>query len=89
VEKIVEVPVERIVEVEKIVEVLPPPRTSVVTDCALEPVGAAPPARVAGSVFDNVGRDRLAALEAAARRELNAVKNNGFGIAAKIFGRKG
>ncbi|MBO7721237.1 MAG: hypothetical protein J6T01_02410 [Kiritimatiellae bacterium] len=70
----VEVPVEKIVE--KIVEVPPPPRTEIVVAEVVEPVGAVPPPpRPAGSIFGNVDRSSLSALENAARRELAAVKN--------------
>jgi hypothetical protein len=103
VEKIVEVPVEKIVEkivekevrvevpveriVEKVIEVLPPSGVSMVAEPTVEPTGVALPAKT--SVFRDVGRDRLAALEVAARRELSAVKNGRFAISAKLFGRKG
>ena len=103
VEKIVEVPVEKIVEkivekevrvevpveriVEKVIEVLPPSGVSMVAEPTVEPTGVALPAKT--SVFRDVGRDRLAALEVAARRELSAVKNGRFALSAKLFGRKG
>ena len=79
----VEVPVERIVE--KIVEV-PAARVEaeVVVPEVVEPV--APVARPAESHFENVGRDRLAALEAAARRELASAR--GRRLAGTLFGRK-
>ena len=80
----VEVPVEKIVE--KIVEVVPPARTGIVVADADEPVGNVPPVRSPGSLFGNLDRGRLAALEAAAQREL--VKGRRLGIAAGIFGRK-
>ena len=66
----VEVPVEKIVE--KIVEVPPPARTELVVPEVLEPVAAKPPPKSPGSFFGSAGRDGLAALEAAARRELAA-----------------
>ena len=84
VEKIVEVPVEKIVE--KIVEVEPPPRTEIVVPEVVEPIAGAPPARKPGSIFGHLDRDKLAALEAAAEREI--VKGRRFGMAAGIFGRK-
>ena len=92
VEKIVEVPVEKIVEkvvekvVEKAVEVEPSARTEIVVPQVVEPEGGTPPAKSPGSLFGNIGRERLAALEAAARREL--AKGRELGIAANIFGRK-
>lgn len=88
VEKIVEVPVEKIVEkiVEKVVEVEPSARTEIVVPEVVEPVGSMPPAKSPGSLFSNIGRERLAALEAAAQREL--AKGRKFGITANIFGRK-
>ena len=102
VEKIVEVPVEKIVEkevikevrvevpvekiVEKVVEVLPPARTEVVVSEVVEPVAAKPPPMRPGSIFGNLDRNSLAALESAARRELSAAGRKGgpFGL----FGRK-
>ena len=100
VEKIVEVPVEKIVEkevikevrvevpvekiVEKIVEVPPPARTEIVVAEVMEPVAAKPPPMRPGSIFGNVGREGLAALEAAARRELAAANRKGHSFS--IFG---
>ena len=77
----VEVPVEKIVE--KIVEVEPPPRTEMVVPEVVEPVGKAPPPRSPGSIFGGMDRERMAALEAAAQREL--ARGRHFGL----FGRKG
>jgi len=82
VEKIVEVPVEKIVE--KVVEVVPPPRTGIVVSDAPEPVGNVPPVRSPGAIFGNLDRGSLAALEAAAQRELAKGRRMGMGI----FGRK-
>ena len=81
-------PVERIVEkiVEKVVEVEPSARTEIVVPEVVEPAGSTPPAKSPGSLFGNIGRERLAALEAAAQREL--AKGRKFGITANIFGRK-
>ena len=81
-------PVEKIVEkvVEKIVEVEPSARTEIVVPEVVEPAGSMPPAKAPGSLFSNIGRERLAALEAAAQREL--AKGRKLGIAANIFGRK-
>ena len=96
VEKIVEVPVEKVVEkevrvevpvekiVEKIVEVVPPPRTGIIVADAPEPVGNVPPVRSPGAIFGNLDRNRLAALEAAAQRELAKGRRMGMGL----FGRK-
>ena len=100
VEKIVEVPVEKIVEkivekevrvevpvekiVEKVVEVLPPARTEIVIKDVVEPIDKAPPSRPVGSIFGNLDRSRLAALEKAAQQEI-AKKGRGFG---GLFGRK-
>ena len=74
----VEVPVEKIVEkvveVEKIVEVPPPARTELVVAEVVEPEAAVPPPTAAGSIFGGIGRDRLAALEAAARQELASAR---------------
>ena len=79
----VEVPVEKIVE--KIVEVAPPARTELVVPEVVEPSAAMPPARSPGALFANVGRDRLAALEAAAKRELASAGGMKFG---RFFGRR-
>ena len=79
----VEVPVERIVE--KIVEV-PAARVEaeVVVPEVVEPVKL--DVRPSESHFENAGRDRLAALEAAARRELASARGRRF--AGTLFGRK-
>ena len=84
----VEVPVERVVEkvVEKVVEVAPPPRTELIVPEVVEPSGKAPPTRAPGSLFDGLGRDRMAALEAAARREL--ARGRRLGISTNLFGRR-
>ena len=84
VEKIVEVPVEKIVE--RVIEVVPPARTGIVVSDVADPVANVPPPRSPGSIFGNIDRNRLAALEAAARREL--AKGRRFGLGAGIFGRK-
>ena len=88
VEKIVEVPVEKIVEkvVEKVVEVEPPPRKGIVVPDVADPVGNVPPAVSPKSIFGNLDRTRLAALEAAAQREIS--KGRRFGLAASFFGGK-
>ena len=86
----VEVPVEKIVEkvveVEKIVEVEPPPRTELVVPDVVEPAGKVPPPRAPGSLFGGLDRERMAALEAAAQRELARGRKQGF--AASLFGRR-
>ena len=76
----VEVPVEKIVE--KIVEVSPPARTELVVAEVLEPVAAKPPPMRPDSIFGNLGHGGLAALEAAARRELATANRKGhaFGL---------
>ena len=98
VEKIVEVPVEKIVEkivekrvevpvekiVEKIVEVEPPIRETVIEAEVLDPVDTEPPPRAPGGFLKGANRARLAALEEAARRELAAAGKSRFGF----FGRK-
>ena len=70
----VEVPVERIVE--KIVEVPPPARTEIVMAEVVEPIAAKPPPMRPGSLFKDIDRNGLAALEAAAQRELAAAKRS-------------
>jgi len=82
----VEVPVEKIVE--KIVEVLPPVRTATSVPAVVKPAGTLSPRRGLGSLFAGVDRNRLAALEAAARRELATARGRGFGFVGGIFGRK-
>ena len=84
VEKIVEVPVEKIVE--KIVEVEPPARTDIVVPEVVEPVASTPPVKPPGSIFGHLDRDGLAALEAAAQREIAMGRR--FGLPAGIFRRK-
>ena len=80
----VEVPVEKIVEkiVEKVVEVPPPARTELVVAEVVEPAADRPPPMAPGSIFGNVSREKLAALEAAARRELSSAnrKHMPFGL---------
>ena len=84
VEKIVEVPVEKIVE--KIVEVCPPARKEMVAAQVVDPVGDMPPVKSPGALFANVGRNKLAALEEAARRELAAANKFGKRKSFGIFG---
>ncbi len=80
VEKIVEKEVIREVPVEKIVEVEPPARTTLVVPDVVEPVNVQPPAGDVGGIFKGANLQQLAALEAAAKRELSAAKKFGFGI---------
>ena len=80
----VEVPVEKIVE--KIVEVERPARTQLIVPEVVEPAAKAPPPRMPGSLFGGMDRERMAALEAAAQRELAHGKK--FGFSAGLFGRK-
>ena len=84
--KVVEKIVEKVVEVEKIVEVEPPPRTEIVVPEVVEPAGRVPPPRAPGSLFGGLDRDRMAALEAAAQRELE--RGRRFGFSKSLFGRK-
>ena len=76
----VEVPVEKIVE--KIVEVPPPARTELVVAEVLEPVAAKPPPMRPDSIFGDLGRNGLVALEAAAQRDLATANRKGhaFGL---------
>ena len=82
VEKIVEVPVERIVE--RVIEV-EPPRAVMPEVVAPAAPAAAVPNR---GLFKNVDKSRLAALEAAARRELAAAKGGRFGLPGMFSRRK-
>ena len=88
VEKIVEVPVEKIVE--KVVEVevsRPVVIPEVVEPVPVSPIDSAPPPPPSpGAIFKGMNRSSLAALEAAARREL--AKGRRFGKVGEIFGRK-
>ena len=84
VERIVEVPVEKIVE--KIVEVCPPARKEMIAAQVVDPVGDMPPVKSPGALFANVGRNKLAALEEAARRELAAANKFGKRKSFGIFG---
>ena len=83
VEKIVEVPVEKIVE--KVVEVEPPARTEIVVPEVVEPTASIPPAKAPGSIFGHLDRDGLVALEAAAQREI--AKSRRFGLGSGMFRR--
>ena len=80
----VEVPVEKIVE--RVIEVAPPARTGLVVSDAPVPVGNEPPVRSPGAIFGSLDRGRLAALEAAAQREI--AKGRRLGMNAGFFGRK-
>ena len=86
VEKRVEVPVEKIVE--KVIEVEPPPRTEIVAPVADAASASVPPPPSIGGIFKNVDPSRLAALEAAARRELSAAKRGRFGMMSGLFKRR-
>lgn len=85
VEKIVEVPVEKIVE--RVIEVAPPARKTIVDDDPVDATGALPPPAGSG-IFKDVDRTKLAALEAAARRELEAAKGGSLGNLGKFFSRR-
>ena len=82
VEKIVEKIVEKEVVKEVRVEVPPPARTELVVAEVVEPVADTPPPRAPGSIFGNASREQLAALEAAARRELSSAnrRHMSFGL---------
>ena len=82
----VEVPVERIVE--RVVEVEPAPRAAIVEPEVVEAVDVRPPEPAFGGIFKGADRARMAALEAAARRELSAAKRGGFGGMNGFFARR-
>lgn len=82
VEKIVEVPVEKVVE--KVVVRDVPPRAPIVDAKIVEAIDEPPPKPKLGGIFKDVDPERLAALEAAARKELSAAKSFGLG---RFFGR--
>ena len=81
----VEVPVEKIVEKVVEVPVEPPPRAAIVVPEVVEAIDAPPPRPKLGGIFKDASPDKLAALEAAARRELSAARKFGIG---GFFGRK-
>ena len=93
VEKIVEKPVEKIVEKvvvkevikEVVKEVEPPPRSAIVVPEVVEAIDAPPPKPKLGGIFKDTDPSKLAALEAAARKELSAARRFGMG---GFFGRK-
>ena len=82
VEKIVEKIVEKEVVKEVRVEVPPPARTELVVAEVVEPIADTPPPRAPGSIFGNASHEQLAALEAAARRELSSAnrRHMSFGL---------
>lgn len=88
----VEVPVEKIVEkiVEKevFIEVEPPARRPIVGEAAAPAFSERPPVPQLGGMFKNVDPAKLAALEAAAQRELAAAKNAKGGGFAGLFPRR-
>lgn len=86
VEKRVEVPVEKIVE--KIVEVEPPARLSIVEPEVVEAVAVRPPEPKFGGIFKGADRSKMAALEAAARRELYAAKRGKQSGLGAMFSRR-
>ena len=106
VEKIKEVPVEKIVEkvvekevrvevpvekvVERVVEVLPPSQEFPLEDSRAAVPTVMPRRGAEGNVFGYGGKAQLAALEAAAARELVALrqKQGGGGFLKSFFGRK-
>ena len=89
----VEVPVEKIVEKvvvkevikEVVKEVEPPPRSAIVVPEVVEAIDAPPPKPKLGGIFKDTDPSKLAALEAAARKELSAARRFGMG---GFFGRK-
>ena len=85
VEKIVEKVVEKVVVKEVIKEVEPPPRSAIVVPEVVEAIDAPPPKPKLGGIFKDTDPSRLAALEAAARKELSAARRFGMG---GFFGRK-
>ena len=87
----VEVPVEKIVEREVVREVpveVPATQVEVVVPEVVEPEPMMPQQRPVAPQGERSGRGRLAALEAAARRELASARGRGLNIAGNIFGRK-
>ena len=90
VEKIVrvEIPVEKVVE--RVVEVLPSAQTYPVETRRTAQTALVPQRRGGRSLFGNVDRSRLAMLEAAAARELAALreKQSGRGFFGSLFGRR-
>ena len=85
VEKIVEKVVEKVVVKEVVKEVEPPPRSAIVVPEVVEAIDAPPPKPKLGGIFKDTDPSKLAALEAAARKELSAARRFGMG---GFFGRK-
>ena len=85
VEKIVEKPVEKIVEKVVVKTVPPPARTAIVVPEVVEAINEPPPKPKLGGIFKDVDPEKLAELEAAARKELSQAKKFGIG---RFFGRK-
>ena len=85
VEKIVEKPVEKIVEKVVVKTVPPPARTAFVVPEVVEAINEPPPKPKLGGIFKDVDPEKLAELEAAARKELSQAKKFGIG---RFFGRK-
>ena len=81
----VEVPVEKIVE--RVIEIAPPPSGAAEAE-AMGAARVAPPEPKFGGIFKGADRARMAALEAAARRELSAAKRGGFGGVNRFFSRR-
>jgi len=85
----VEVPVEKIVVKEVVREVVkevpPPARSTMVVPEVVEVIDTPPPRAGLGGIFKGTDPARLAALEAAAKREIAAARKFGVG---GIFGRK-
>jgi hypothetical protein len=71
------------VPVEKIVEVIPPSRKTVVADVVEDPVDTTPPINL-GGIFKDVSVEQLKALEVAAQREIASSKRKFSGF----FGRR-
>ena len=87
VEKRVEVPVEKIVEVEKFVEIMPPTsEVAAPSGVVAEPNAKPASAGSGGALFGNLDRNRLAALEKAARKEI--AKSGRRGLPPGLFGGK-
>ncbi len=85
---IVEKIVEKIVEVEKIIEVEPSPRRPITGQAPVLAVASRPPVPVKDGIFKNINPESLAALEEAVEREIAAAKCGRMGAFNNLFSRR-
>ncbi len=85
---VVEKVVEKIVEVEKIIEVEPSARRPITGEMPLVAVASRPPVPIKDGIFKNINPEKLAALEAAVEREIAAAKSGRMGAINSLFSRR-